>query len=291
MRLRSSQVWRFATVDRASRWRPFGEAKDSTARNKGWKQQQSNTDSIGVTAKKMARSRVDDEARWVSLIEEAKVNIASLTPMDIALLVNALTRVLRADSGLYEMLRDRITHMMAFFSTQHLAMIISAYVKAGLMEQSLYDSLKAEINQRMYELSTPTEICMILNAVARYKDRDEQFLVKLAAHTTHHITEFLTEEIALLASRYHALDIYDKALFDAIEERVTRHVGRFLTNDAIATLAAFSHFDAENERIRELLKKHIKEQREYLDAEDYAERIRSANLSPEDRADLLNSEA
>ncbi|GBE60502.1 hypothetical protein, conserved [Babesia ovata] len=239
----------------------------------------------------MARHRIDDDSRWAALIEEAKVKIASLTPIDIALLVNALTRVLRADAGLYEMLRERIVHMVAFFSSQHLAMIISAYVKAGLMEQSLYETLKTEINQRMYELNTPTEICMILNAVARYKDRDEQFLGKLAAHTTHHMNAFLTEEIALLASRYHALNVYDKTLFDAIGERVTRHVGRFLTNDAIATLAAFSHFDVENERIRELLKNHIKEQREYLEADDYAERIRTAKLPPEDKADLLNAEA
>ncbi|GIX63016.1 tRNA uridine-5-carboxymethylaminomethyl(34) synthesis GTPase MnmE [Babesia caballi] len=77
---------------------------------------------------------------------------------------------------------------------------------------------------------------------------------------------------------------------DDVVERTKQRVGRFLTNDAIAVLAAFHHFDKDNKEIREMLVAHIKEQRVYLQDEDYVERIQTADLSEEDKAELLEVE-
>lgn len=53
-------------------------------------------------------------------------------------------------------------------------MIISAYAKANLMDDELYKNLKREINRRLYEFTSPTELCMILNALARCKVSAQQ---------------------------------------------------------------------------------------------------------------------
>ncbi|ORM39527.1 uncharacterized protein BXIN_3091 [Babesia sp. Xinjiang] len=246
------------------------------------------TQSIGSRARLMARQGVTNDVQWNAVIASATETIASLTPLDIALLVNALTKVGKADAHLYTMIKDRIIHLIAFFSSGHLAMIMSAYAKAELMDDTLYQCLKAEIDRRMYEFITPTELCMVLNAVAKCKERDNAFLEKLAGHIRYHIQSFLTQELALVASRFHALDFYDKPLFDTIEQLTIKHTGRFFTNDAIATLAAFTHFDAGNKHIREILKSHIKEQHEYLNDDDYSERVRSSKLNMEDKTDLLS---
>lgn len=283
----ASRARRLMSHGRESLRRPFLESQQSAGNLHGFEQKAEHVFSIGDTARYMANRNLQDENEWTALIQDALQNISSLTPSDIALTLSSLKRTGRVHGPLYTSLAKRICHMISFFSSAHLAMIISAYAKAGLMEDNLYRKLKDEIRNRLYEFSTPVELCMVLNALARCKETEQELLGKLANTIKYHIESFITQEIALVANRYHALDFYDHELFEAMKGRIKKHIGRYYPEEAIDVLAAYEHFGKDDEELKSMIMSHMKEQHAYLRGPTFVKLVEESRLRPETKKELL----
>ncbi|KAK2196801.1 bifunctional Proteasome B-type subunit/Proteasome subunit beta type 8/Proteasome beta-type subunit [Babesia duncani] len=146
----------------------------------------------------------------------------------------------------------------------YIAMVLSAYAKARFFDAGLYSTLRRELQSRMYQIQTCSELCMIANACRKFQERDLIFISSLANQAqdlfsktppkaTMHDISIILDSFAVMSFYRH--DIYKTA---------TGAIQQLTCSEALRLFRALVKSE-NNQGAQKLLASHLMEQMNYLD--------------------------
>ncbi|UKK00658.2 hypothetical protein MACK_000732 [Theileria orientalis] len=216
-------------------------------------------DNISHYANKLARNLDFNPVKWEVILSKSKEVYKDLKPIDIALLLNSLSRARLYDSELFNSLIPQIIKNVSFFTSVHIAMVLSAYSKGKLLSPELYGVLKSEVKGRMYEFTTSVEMCMIINAISKYGDSDKGFLDNVCKHLVkmYHNFRFTSQELSVLINSFVALGYYNEQLFNLMSKNVVDQLNMCNIYELIRILNGYIIFENDSNRIQTYCKNEV----------------------------------
>ncbi|XP_953898.1 uncharacterized protein TA06160 [Theileria annulata] len=190
---------------------------------------------ISHYANKLARNLNFNTTEWDSILLKSKERHLEFKPIDIALLLNSLSRGRIYDKELFELLIPQIIKKISFFTSVHLSMVLSAYSKGKMLTPDLYNILKFEISSRIYEFRTSIEMCMVLNAISKFGDNDKIFLSKISNHIlkSFRYFNFSPQELSVIINSLVTLGYYHEQLFNIFSSQLminNGNIGNLVNN-------------------------------------------------------------
>ncbi|UKJ88256.2 hypothetical protein MACJ_000700 [Theileria orientalis] len=216
-------------------------------------------DNISHYANKLARNLDFNPVKWELILSKSKEVYKDLKPIDIALLLNSLSRARLYDSELFNSLIPQIIKNVSFFTSVHIAMVLSAYSKGKLLCPELYRVLKSEVKGRMYEFTTSVEMCMIINAISKYGDSDKGFLDSICKNLVkmYHNFHFTSQELSVLINSFVALGYYNEQLFNLMSKNVVDQLNLCNIYELIRILSGYIIFENDANRIQTHCKNEV----------------------------------
>ncbi|EKX74014.1 conserved hypothetical protein [Theileria equi strain WA] len=218
----------------------------------------------------MARNAVTDPSKWQELIEHSKSTITSLEPVDVALLLNGLSRSRIYDQELFEALIPYIVNKSSFYTSAHIAMVLSAYGKGRILSQELYNRLKTEFSNRFYEFNTSSEICMVINAMSKFKETDFVFLKNVCKRVNRILKgiKFTPQELSVIINSFSEMNFHDRELFNNIAGIIRRTLDYCDLPGVLRILNAYIKCENNYNRIQEACRDVIIRKLSYLEPKD-----------------------
>ncbi|BAM39368.1 conserved hypothetical protein [Theileria orientalis strain Shintoku] len=209
-------------------------------------------DNISHYANKLARNLDFNPVKWEMILSKSKEVYKDFKPIDIALLLNSLSRARFYDSELFNCLIPQIIKNVAFFTSVHISMVLSAYSKGKLLSPELYGVLKSEVKGRMYEFTTSVEMCMIINAISKYGDSDKEFLDSICKHLVkmYHNFNFTSQELSVLINSFVTLGYYNEQLFNLMSKNVVDRLNLCNIYELIRILNGYIIFENNSNRVQ-----------------------------------------
>ena len=176
---------------------------------------------LGDASVAAAREQIDSLKFWTLMVDRAKELVDELEPRDVSLLLNGLGRTRRLVDfpNLLISLEPIIQTKLAYFSSIQLAMLASAFSKAGMVPPNLLESLVTEVKNRVSEFSTPVEFSMVLNALSKLGVADKLLFSRFSqvVQSRMEIAQFFhVRELAVIASAFASAGLRDLGLFEKI---------------------------------------------------------------------------
>eukprot|EP00375_Theileria_parva_P003711 XP_766396.1 hypothetical protein [Theileria parva strain Muguga] len=200
---------------------------------------------ISLYANKLARNLNFNRSEWDSILLKSKERHLEFKPMDIALLLNGLSRARIYDKELFELLIPQIIKKVSFFTSVYLSMVLSAYSKGKMLTPDLYNILKFEISTRLYEFRTSIEMCMILNAISKSGDTDKIFLSKISNHILKFFRyfNFTPQELSVIINAFVTLGYYNEQLFNTFSSSLVNNLNSCNIFELLRVLNGFMIFE------------------------------------------------
>jgi len=141
---------------------------------------------LGQCASVAARERFTSPNFWKPMCERAKELVNTFEAQDIALLLNGMARLQIKDPELIDRIVPRILEKLVFFNSTYLSMTLAALGKQspkGGYPPEFLEEVAKELQGRIYEFYSPTEISMLINAIVRLEIKNARLITQCAEHT------------------------------------------------------------------------------------------------------------
>lgn len=180
-------------------------------------------------------------ALWEAFANRARELLPTLDTQDIALLLNGMARSRHFDHDLVQQLRQCALARVAYSNTRHLAMVLSALVKARLPPADV-ESFLTELQSRVSEFQGAGEITMTISALSRLRSAGYQIVAQLAPQVETRLAadRFHARDLASILWSYVRLDFLDAAHID----RLALHARGTIGEAAPRELAHLVHASA-----------------------------------------------
>ncbi|EER01698.1 hypothetical protein Pmar_PMAR008162 [Perkinsus marinus ATCC 50983] len=205
----------------------------------------------GATNASVMATYVTSDARFVRLVERARVLLPGATTRAVSNITWALSKLNYTDEGILDIVTEYMLANLEAFDTQGVSNCLYAFgllrCSSGDRRRLLLDRLCEHIPPRLNEFK-PQEISNCVYALARLGHRDDSFLASVASYIPGCINNFKAQEMSNVAYSCALLSYKSDPLFQSVaDEMIARGMSRCRSQDISNTLYAFAkvHFKCE----------------------------------------------